>query len=106
PVTARAWAGGPAELGPAPEAGDRVRLPDLASPLRRIPPGGPDAFYRGHVPRATASTTWLEEDALAGYEPRCVEPLTVDYRGVTVCELPPPTQGVAALEGLGLLALG
>ena len=32
--------------------------------------------------------------------------MTVDYRGTTVCELPPPTQGVAALEGLGLLALG
>jgi gamma-glutamyltranspeptidase / glutathione hydrolase len=106
PVTARAWAGGPAELGPAPEAGDRVWLPDLASTLRRIASEGPNAFYRGHLARAIASTTWLEEDDLAGYEPRWVEPLTVDYRGVTVCELPPPTQGVAALEGLGLLALG
>ena len=55
---------------------------------------------------AIASSTWLTEEDLAGYQPRWVEPLTVDYRGTTVCELPPPTQGVAALEGLGLLALG
>ena len=48
----------------------------------------------------------LSEDDLAEYEPSWVQPLTVDYLGVTVAELPPPTQGVAALEALGLLALG
>jgi gamma-glutamyltranspeptidase/glutathione hydrolase len=58
------------------------------------------------VARSIASCTWLEEEDLAAYEPRWVEPLTAEYRGVSVCELPPPTQGVAALEGLGLLALG
>ncbi len=52
------------------------------------------------------SCTPLVEADLAAYEPRWVEPLRLDYRGVTVCELPPPTQGVAALEGLGLLGLG
>jgi gamma-glutamyltranspeptidase/glutathione hydrolase len=106
PVTAASWTGGPAELGPPPAAGERVQLPEVASTLKRIASDGPDAFYRGDVARAIASCTWLGEDDLADYEPRWVEPLTVDYRGVTVCELPPPTQGVAALEGLGLLALG
>jgi len=56
--------------------------------------------------RAIAGASWLEEDDLAAYAPRWVEPLLLDYRGVTVCELPPPGQGVAALEGLGLLELG
>jgi gamma-glutamyltranspeptidase/glutathione hydrolase len=106
PITAAAWAGGPPELGPPPAPGGRGRLPELASTLRRIASEGPEAVYRGDIARAIASSTWLAEEDLAGYEPRWVEPLTVDYRGVTVCELPPPTQGVAALEGLGLLALG
>src|SRR5918994_1683425 len=78
----------------------------LGATLRRIGAEGPDALYRGEIARAIASCTWLEEADLAAYEPRWVEPLTIDYRGITVCELPPPTQGVAALEGLGLLALG
>jgi gamma-glutamyltranspeptidase/glutathione hydrolase len=42
---------------------------------------------------------------MAAYAPAWVEPLSVDYRGTTVYELPPPTQGVAALEALGILAL-
>jgi gamma-glutamyltranspeptidase/glutathione hydrolase len=83
-----------------------VRLPELATTLRLLAGEGPEALYRGRIARAIASSTWLDEGDLAAYEPRWVEPLTVDYRGLTVAELPPPTQGVAALEGLGLLALG
>lgn len=101
PVTAAAWT-----MPPRPKAGEQVRLPELGATLRRIGEEGPDALYRGEVARAIASCTWLEEADLAAYEPRWVEPLTIGYRGVTVCELPPPTQGVAALEGLGLLDLG
>ena len=68
---------------------------------------GPDAIYGGDDRRSdrivapgSTSRTWRPTRT------RWVEPLTLDYRGTTVCELPPPTQGVAALEGLGLLALG
>jgi gamma-glutamyltranspeptidase/glutathione hydrolase len=64
---------------------------------------GPDAIYTGEVARSICSVCWLEEDDLAGYRPRWVEPLRLSYRGVEVLELPPPTQGVAALEALGLL---
>ncbi len=105
-LTAEAWAGAPAELGPVPRLGDRVRLPALGATLRRLAADGPEAFYRGEIARAIAAATWLSEEDLAAYAPRWVEPLTTEYRDVTVCELPPPTQGVAALEGLGLLALG
>lgn len=107
-LTADAWAdaGAPAELGPAPRLGNRVRLPELGATLRRLAADGPEAFYRGETGRAIAAVTWLSEEDLAAYAPRWVEPLTIGYRDVTVCELPPPTQGVAALEGLGLLALG
>ncbi len=88
---------------PPPRVGEIVRLPELAATLRRIAAEGPSAFYEGEVARAIASVSWLEEEDLAAYEARWVEPLSISYRGHTVLELPPPTQGVAALEGLGLL---
>jgi gamma-glutamyltranspeptidase/glutathione hydrolase len=55
------------------------------------------------VARAIAGSSWLDEEDLASFQPRWVEPLTLAYRGVEVLELPPPTQGVVALEALGLL---
>jgi gamma-glutamyltranspeptidase/glutathione hydrolase len=106
-VAARLWREtphAPAELGPPPRGGDHVRLPELAATLRAIAGGGPDAFYAGRVAAAIAACSWLEESDLAAYAPRWVEPLRLDYRGVEVLELPPPTQGVAALEGLGILS--
>ncbi len=106
PLTAAAWQRGtrvPPPYLPAPKVGEIVRLPELAATLRRIAEEGPSALYEGEVARAIASVTWLEESDLAAYEARWVEPLSVSYRGHTVLELPPPTQGVAALEGLGLL---
>ena len=95
--------GGPAEFGRPPRVGERVRLPELGATLRLIADHGPDGFYRGSVARAIASATWLEESDLTQFRIRWVDPLRVRYRGVEVLELPPPTQGVAALEALGLL---
>jgi gamma-glutamyltranspeptidase/glutathione hydrolase len=93
----------PDEFAPAPGVGQLVRFPDLARTLRAIAEHGPDALYRGEIARSICSVCWLEESDLAGYRPRWVEPLRLAYRGVEVLELPPPTQGVAALEALGLL---
>src|SRR5439155_14613812 len=87
----------------APEVGQVVRLPELAATLRAIAERGPSAFYEGKVAAAIAEVTWLDEEDLAAFEPRWVEPLRVPYRGHEVLELPPPTQGVAALEMIGLL---
>lgn len=108
PVTAAAWRRShpPPELGPPPSVDRRVRIPELGATLRRIAMEGPDALYRGEVARAITQVSWLEEPDLAAYAPAWVEPLSIDYRGVTVCELPAPTQGIAALEGLGILSLG
>ncbi len=105
PRTATIWqrVGGPPEFGPAPRVGDVVRLPELGATLRRIASEGPDGFYRGSVGAAIASASWLDEDDLAGFEPTWVEPLRSSYRGTEVVEMPPPTQGVVALEALGLL---
>lgn len=93
----------PPELGPRPAMAQRVRLPELAASLRAIAEHGPSALYTGPIAQAIAAATWLEESDLAAYGPRWVEPLRLAYRGVEVLELPPPGQGVAALEALGLL---
>jgi gamma-glutamyltranspeptidase/glutathione hydrolase len=91
-------------LGPPPGAGRRFALPELGATLARIADQGPDGFYTGEVARAICSSCWLEEQDLASYKHASwVEPLVRSYRGVDVLELPPPTQGVAVLEGLGLL---
>lgn len=91
-------------LGPPPRVGERFTIPDLATTLQRIAEDGPHGFYRGDVARAIASATWLEEADLGDYAgAEWVTPLSTEYRGVQVLELPAPTQGVAALEGLALL---
>jgi gamma-glutamyltranspeptidase / glutathione hydrolase len=103
PRTAELWRllGGP--LGPPPVVGDVVYQPELGVTLRRIAEEGPSAFYHGPVASAICAASWLDEDDLASFVPRWVEPLRLQYKGVEVCELPPPTQGVCALEALGLL---
>jgi gamma-glutamyltranspeptidase / glutathione hydrolase len=107
-VTAAAWqrSEAPVEFGDPPHPGRRVRLPDLGGTLRRIATEGPDVLYFGELASRIASVSWLGEQDLADFEPTWVSPLEIGYRTVTVCEMPPPTQGIAALEALGLLGLG
>lgn len=94
----------PPEVGPTdPHPGEIVAMPELAQTLRGIAKHGPAAIYEGSVARAIAAATWLAEQDLSEYEARWVTPLRAAYRGYEVIELPPPTQGVVALEGLRLL---
>lgn len=105
PRVARAWAGTGhvAGLPAPPRVGQRVRFPALAGTLRAIADRGAEAIYGGRIAEAIAAASWLEPSDLAGFRARFVEPLVITYRGRTVLELPPPTQGVAALEALALL---
>ena len=75
----------------------------MARTMRLIAEQGPGAVYTGQVAEAIASVSWLTEDDLARYRAAWVSPLSAAYRGHTIFELPPPTQGVAALEALLLL---
>jgi gamma-glutamyltranspeptidase/glutathione hydrolase len=88
----------------APRHGELVRLPELGDTLASIAREGQAGFYGGRVGEAICAASWLEPDDLDGFEARVTEPLAVGYEGHTVLELGPPTQGVAALEGLALLA--
>lgn len=107
--TAEVWRStplAPPGLGPPPRVGERFRLPELARTLEAIATGGQSVFYDGPVADAIVDSTWLGHDDLTRYQPRWVTPLTHIYRGLRVSELPPPTQGVAALEALAVLGDG
>jgi gamma-glutamyltranspeptidase/glutathione hydrolase len=93
----------PAAFGRPPGFGGRYRLPELAETLRAISAHGPGVIYEGEIAEAIAASSWLTVEDLAAYQPRWVQPLTITYRGIEVSELPPPTQGVAALEALAIL---
>jgi gamma-glutamyltranspeptidase/glutathione hydrolase len=93
----------PRGFRPPPGPGERFHHAELAATLSAIARDGPSAFYSGPVADAIAHSTWLGPDDLADYRPRWVVPLDRSFRGLEVAELPPPNQGVAALEGLALL---
>ncbi|HWH43255.1 MAG TPA: gamma-glutamyltransferase family protein [Thermoleophilaceae bacterium] len=95
--------------GGAPAAGDVVRFPRLAATLRAIAAGGRDVFYQGEVAADIAAKLQalggaMTQDDLAAHRGEPVEPISIEYRGATVFECPPPGQGVIALELLAVLA--
>jgi gamma-glutamyltranspeptidase/glutathione hydrolase len=94
--------------GKAPHTGQLFKNPDMARALRLIAEQGPEAFYKGDIAAAILKTsehlggTMTAQD-LASYSPEWVEPLSIDYRGWRVYELPPNGQGMAALEMLNIM---
>ncbi|MCY4538079.1 MAG: gamma-glutamyltransferase family protein [Chloroflexi bacterium] len=93
--------------GVPPKAGQVLRLPGLANTLRGIAEGGPDAFYSGPV--AEAIVTSIQElgglmtlDDLKNHHSTWDEPISSDYRGVTIYECPPNGQGLTALIALNI----
>lgn len=94
--------------GRAPEAGDMVRLPGHADSLQAIGESGGAAFYTGELARKIDAESrkyggYLRFEDLAAFAPLWVEPVSVDYRGYRVCEIPPNGQGIAALMALNIL---
>lgn len=94
--------------GRLPEPGEIFRQPDLARTLAAVAEDGADTFYKGEIARSIARSVqdtggYLSEEDLAGHETRWVEPISSDYRGVRVYEIPPPGQGIAALQMLNIL---
>jgi gamma-glutamyltranspeptidase len=93
--------------GRAPEFGERLQQPDLARTLADLAAEGPELFYRGRVARAIVARLdaggFLTADDLATHTGEWGEPIATSYRGITVHQTPPPTQGVAALLALNVL---
>jgi gamma-glutamyltranspeptidase/glutathione hydrolase len=94
--------------GRAPRPGEIFANPRLAATLQTIAQGGRDAFYRGPLAQAIAADmakrdAFLTAEDLAAHTSDWVDPISTSYRGHDVYELPPNTQGFAALEMLNIL---
>lgn len=94
--------------GSAPQPGYRLRQPALARTLRRLQAAGPDDFYRGEIAAAVVSASdqggglFTAQD-LADHRTVVLEALHATYRGWTVYEQPPVSQGIVVLLALMIL---
>jgi len=94
--------------GEVPPLYSLIRNPGLADALRLIQSQGRDAFYRGPIADAIVAKVQSEggvmtQEDLAEFESEWVEPITTNYHGYDIFQLPPPGQGFAALEMLNIL---
>jgi gamma-glutamyltranspeptidase/glutathione hydrolase len=94
--------------GRAPIKGELWRNPSLAATLAQVAQGGRDAFYKGRIAHTIADYMkaqggFLSYADLAAHRGEWVEPVSTNYRGYDVWELPPNGQGIAALQILNLL---
>jgi gamma-glutamyltranspeptidase/glutathione hydrolase len=94
--------------GRAPRPGEIFRQRNLARTLRTLATGGRDAFYKGEIARAIVDYCaknggFITMEDLAATKYDWVEPISTDYRGYTVYEIPPNGQGITALIALNIL---
>jgi len=96
------------ENGKAPDLYKILRNPDLARALRLIQKDGRDAFYKGPIGDALIARVQkgggvMTHADLAEFESEWVEPISTNYHGFDIFQLPPPGQGWAGLEMLNIL---
>ena len=94
--------------GTVPKKGDIFKNPNLANTLEKIANGGRDAFYKGDIAKTIdtffkKNGGFLSAKDMADHTSTWVEPVSVNYRGYDVWELPPNGQGIAALQMLTIL---
>lgn len=91
-----------------PNEGEIYKNPYLANTYKKIAKGGRNAFYKGEMAKTIANFIqqqggFLSEQDMAEHHSEWVEPVSVNYRGYDVWELPPNGQGIAALQMLQIL---
>jgi gamma-glutamyltranspeptidase/glutathione hydrolase len=94
--------------GRAPDIGELVRQPALAESLRAVAEGGADEFYRGPLAEQIVGSLreaggLLTAEDFAEHSSDWVDPVSSDYKGLTVTELPPNTQGLTTLLILNII---
>lgn len=94
--------------GKIPEKGDIFRNPKLAATYRTIAKKGRNGFYKGDIATAIADFIqdqggFLSRKDLSSHRSEWVDPVSTNYRGYDVWELPPNGQGIAALQMLNIL---
>ncbi|HVR23737.1 MAG TPA: gamma-glutamyltransferase [Candidatus Polarisedimenticolia bacterium] len=95
--------------GKPPAVGEQFSNPDLGKTLRLLADRGPREFYEGEIAKAILKTSnslggTMQPGDLAEFSSEWVDPISIDYRGWRVYELPPNGQGMAALEMLNIMA--
>jgi gamma-glutamyltranspeptidase / glutathione hydrolase len=88
--------------------GEVFRDPDLAASLRAVGSKGRDGFYRGAIAESIVKLEaerggFMDAADLADFKPEWVDPVSTTYQGWTVWEIPPNTQGIAALSMLNMM---
>lgn len=94
--------------GKAPEKGDLFKNPALSNTYRLLAEKGRDEFYKGSIAQRIDSFMrsqggFLSLDDLAAHRSEWVQPVSANYRGYDVWEIPPNGQGIAALQMLNIL---
>jgi len=94
--------------GKAPREGDVIRFPALAETLKIIASRGAKGFYEGEVGADMAATvaargSFLTEEDFANHRGDAVKPISTNYRGIDLVEIPPNGQGITALVMLNIL---
>jgi gamma-glutamyltranspeptidase/glutathione hydrolase len=95
--------------GRAPKAGETMRYPALAETLKRIARDGRDAFYTGAIAEDIIATvrplgSLLTLEDLAVHESNWVKPISAEFMGREILEIPPSGQGLTALIALNILS--
>ncbi len=90
------------------QPGAWIRQPELARTIRALAAEGPDVYYRGPIGAAIAARIqdeggFMTEGDIAAHHGAWVEPLIAHVRGTEILEMPPPTQGITALEALRIV---
>lgn len=96
--------------GKTPQKGQIFKNPALANTYEKIATGGRDAFYKGDIARTIGAFMesqggYLSYQDMAAHYSEWVEPVSSNYRGYDVWELPPNGQGIAALQILNVMEL-
>ncbi|MFD2701971.1 gamma-glutamyltransferase family protein [Paenibacillus shunpengii] len=94
--------------GRAPKIGEIWKSPGHAKTLRAIAETGAESFYRGEIADQIDAFSrehggFLRKEDLAAYYPEWVDPISVNYKGYDVWEIPPNGQGLVALLALNML---
>ncbi len=94
--------------GKAPQTGEIFRNPNLAATYKLLASGGRVAFYKGEIARKLAAFSEANKGYLAlkdleSHTSEWIQPVSTNYRGYDVWELPPNGQGIAVLQMLNIL---
>ncbi|CAG8582312.1 23337_t:CDS:10 [Cetraspora pellucida] len=94
--------------GRAPRCGEIMKMPNLARTFRELAEKGKDGFYKDRIAQAIVETVQsrggvMSLDDLASHTSTRIDPISINYKDVTIWECPPNGQGITALMALGII---